>query len=119
MSHRCLGFAEDHVCLDNLQHMRGDFIHVFQGPDAERHQRSVVLRQKNKCMKSFQGTAASDNLWETHLQKWQMNKTLLVSLHVPPSRPLLLTQNYEGNLFLPTVERILKKGTHLKGAQIT
>ena len=41
--HRALRFAEHHVCLDNLQHVRCDFIHVLQGSDAERHNRPDVL----------------------------------------------------------------------------
>lgn len=47
-SHHGLRFAECHVRLDNLQHMRGDLIHVLNGPDTECHDRSVVLKQEDK-----------------------------------------------------------------------
>lgn len=48
MSHRALWFAKRHVRLDHLQHMRGDFVHILQGPDAECNNRPVVLRQEDK-----------------------------------------------------------------------
>lgn len=46
--HHYLRFAEHHVRLDNLEHVWGDFIHILQGPHAECHHRSVVLRQEEK-----------------------------------------------------------------------
>lgn len=49
ISHHGLRLAECHVCLDHLQHVRGDFIYVLQGPDAKCHNRPVVLTQEEKC----------------------------------------------------------------------
>lgn len=35
------------MSLDYLQHVRGDLIHILQGPDAERHHRSVILKRED------------------------------------------------------------------------
>lgn len=45
IAHLALRVAEHHVRLNDLQHMRGDLIHVLQGLDAKGHDRSVILRE--------------------------------------------------------------------------
>lgn len=46
-SHRGLWFAEYHVCLHHLQHVRGDFVQILKRPHTERHQRPMILRQED------------------------------------------------------------------------
>lgn len=45
ISHR-VGIPQGHVRLNNIQHVRGDFIHILKRPHVERYHRPVVLRQE-------------------------------------------------------------------------
>lgn len=80
ISHHALRFAECHVRLDNFQHVRGDFIHVLQGPDAERYNRSVVLRQEDKEPKHTQSFCH----WKHRGTSWVrlLQKDLLIPQYV-------------------------------------
>lgn len=64
ISHRALRFAEHHVRLNDLQHVWGDFVHVLQGPDAERHDRSVVLRREREDREAQSGLKIAEHTEE-------------------------------------------------------